>query len=283
VNLSAVVVNWNSSTWLVHLIGSFGDLSDRLDRIIVIDNASDDFPDPFPLTYANLEICRLHRNLGFAAAANEGIRRAESPYILLLNPDIEVTPSAVEGLYTAICEKQRCAVACGRLVGPGGKPQTDFQIRRLPGVRSVLSDVLFRDEIRRWISAREPEERREPHITSSRGGIKVEQPAAACWMLRKSAWKEIGGFDERFYPAWWEDVDFCLRLKEHGWINLWFPEIRILHQGGISLDRLEYRRFIRIFYRNLLIYWKKHHRLTYPLVWVPVQFGVLIRLIRGRR
>ena len=89
--------------------------------------------------------------------------------------------------------------------------------------------------------------------------IDVEQPAAACLMISRSALESIGGFDEYFYPAWFEDVDLCRRIRNQGGRIQYRPEAVFLHQGGYSLQRLEYQNFLESFYSNQIRYFRKHH------------------------
>ena len=96
-------------------------------------------------------------------------------------------------------------------------------------------------------------------------------------MIRRQAWDELGGFDERFWPAWFEDVDFCKRLQLSRWRILFDANAGAVHIGGVSVDRLGRRRFTRVFYRNLLRYLRKHHPLSFPFLWLPVQMGSLFR------
>ena len=104
----------------------------------------------------------------------------------------------------------------------------------------------------------------------------VEQPAAAFWVLRRAAWVSIGGFDEQFHPAWYEDVDFCQRLRQAGWKMLFYPDCEVWHEGGVAARELGHRRFTDIYYGNLLKYLRKHHP-SYPFLWLPVHLGVWIR------
>jgi GT2 family glycosyltransferase len=274
VDLSAVIVNWNSGSFLGRLLDSLEPLARELAAVQVMDNASED--SSFSIVQDRPWVClhRFEQNRGFAAAANAGIRGAESEAILLLNPDIEVTADAVRGLLEELSSRPRTAIVCGALVGPDREPQARFQIRRLPTLGSVLSDTLFIDELLESMGRR--------HRSEPTGGT-VEQPAAAYWLLRKRAWQEIGGFDERFIPAWFEDVDFCRRLASKGWSIEYFPQWPAVHRGGIALDVLGYRKFVRIYYRNLLRYWRKHHPATLPLIWLPVKLGVGMRILLGRR
>ncbi len=273
-DLSAVIVNWNSGPFLGRLLDSLQPLAGELAAVLVMDNASDD--SSYSMVQERPWVCleRFERNQGFAAAANAGIRRTGSEAILLLNPDVEVVADSVRGLFAELSSRSRTAIVCGALIGQNRDPQTHFQIRRLPTLGSVLSDSLFLDELLGSLVRRHDA---EP------GAGTVEQPAAAYWLLRKQAWQDIGGFDERFVPAWFEDVDFCKRLALRGWQIEYFPQWSAFHRGGIALDRLGYRRFVRIYYRNLLRYWRKHHAATLPLIWLPVQLGVLLRILVGRR
>ena len=77
-------------------------------------------------------------------------------------------------------------------------------------------------------------------------------------MIRRSAFLEVGGFDNRFYPAWYEDVDFCKRLKSAGWRIYFDPVARFLHEGGYSAKALGTSGFAAAYYRNQLRYVHKH-------------------------
>lgn len=273
-DLSAVIVNWNSGPYLGRLLDSLELAAPECTEVLVVDNASEDESLDAAVDRSGVRVERLERNLGFAAAANAGIRLSEAEAILLLNPDVEVIGESLRGLRDALSARSETAIVCGALLDENRVSQARFQLRSLPTLASVLSDSLFIDELVGFQKASPAEE-------PSAG--RVEQPAAAYWLLRKAAWRDLGGFDERFVPAWFEDVDFCKRLTAAGWGIEYLPEFPATHRGGISVDVLGYRTFIRIYYRNLLRYWRKHHPATFPLIWLPVQLGVLLRLVKGRR
>ena len=163
------------------------------------------------------------------------------------------------------------AIACGPLFGEDGTPQTGFQFRELPTFSSVLTDVLGWEELLAVFSKKPPPQMKSGWLPSSL------QPAAAYWMIRRRAWDELGGFDERFWPAWFEDVDFCKRLESSRWQVLFNENARAVHIGGVSVPHLGHRQFTRVFYRNLLRYLKKHHPYRFLLLWFPIQFGSLTR------
>lgn len=276
-DLSAVIVNWNSHAYLARLAASLVPLRGELKEVVVVDNASDDSSLQALQNYPDIELLRLDRNRGFAAAANEGISQTSAPFILLLNPDVEIVSDSVRRLYERILKQPGAAIVCGPLVDSRGVPQS-FQIRPFPTFVSALRDVLFLDEmIAGWggNSAARPGHGVTPSAEAT--GVEIEQPAAAFWVLRKSAWEAVGGFDAQFFPAWFEDVDFCRRLRAQGWCFLYFPDSPVVHRGGQSLERLGYRAFIQIYYKNLLRYFRKHHPYSYPLLWFPVKCGIWAR------
>lgn len=275
-DLSAVVVNWNSGTFLKHLLESLSVLRNELAQTVVVDNNSEDASfevvDP---DWARL--IRFSSNRGFAAAANVAIAELDSSFILLLNPDVTVNEKSLRRLLERVEAEPEVAIICGRLVDTEGRGQEEFQIRDLPTWSSILRDVLFLDEILRLVRPR------VGGVSAMENCRTVEQPAAAFWILRRKAWQDLGGFDEGFFPAWFEDVDFCKRLKENGWRILYCPESTATHRGALSVDRLGRYRFLQIYYGNLLKYIRKHHPYMYPFLWFPVKLGTWVRLMRAAR
>ena len=278
-DLSVVIVNWNSGDHLGRLLDSLVPLQEELRETWVVDNASRDSSLDGLKSHSSVRILALTENLGFAGAANEAISRTDSSFILLLNPDIQIIQEFLSQLYQEMVSRPQAGIVCGSLRDLEDKPQSAFQIRPLPTWRNVLSDVLFIDELRQWVFGNS----RPSTSCNQTRKLVSEQPAAAAWLLRKAAWKELGGFDTRFYPAWFEDVDFCRRMQDSDWEVFHFPHLPLIHQGGIALEHLSYPAFVGIFYNNLLRYLKKHHPRSYPMLWLPVQSGMWVRRLFVRR
>jgi hypothetical protein len=87
----------------------------------------------------------------------------------------------------------------------------------------------------------------------------VDQPAGAFFMFSRTAWRALGGFDERFWPIWFEDVDFCARLKLAGYCNWYQPKGVARHLGGHSIKRLPLENRELYWYGSLLEYAAKHY------------------------
>ena len=167
------------------------------------------------------------------------------------------------------------------MTGPDGLPQTGFMARRLPSPAALCFENLGINRV--W--PRNPVNWRfrcfdlDPAETRA---VEVEQPAGAFLMVRRAAWEQLGGFDEGFYPLWFEDVDFCFRLRAAGWKVFHVPEAAAKHEGAHSIRsiRLENRQFY--WYGSLLRYAAKHYPpLMRRLVCCSVVVGSAFRLSAG--
>jgi N-acetylglucosaminyl-diphospho-decaprenol L-rhamnosyltransferase len=269
--ISVVVVNWNSGELLERCVRSLLEHAGDCE-IVVVDNASVDgsmvFLNSLPRV---ISICNA-TNAGFAAACNAGWRRSAGEFVLFLNPDTRALRGSTGQLAEALQPPQVWA-AGGMLVDADGTPQENFNLRRFPTVRSVAADMLFVEEV--W--PRNPWSRnyRISEITSVSD---VEQPAAACLMVRRSALECAGGFDENFTPAWFEDVDLCKRIHDRGGRIVFQPAARFVHHGGFSLDRLGTLQFLQYYGSNRIRYFSKHHgRIAARQVARLVMSGMFLR------
>jgi GT2 family glycosyltransferase len=253
-SVSVLVVSWQSAAWLERCLTA---IDPREAEIIVADNASTDGSAARARTVApHATVIALDRNLGFAGGVNAARAAARTPRLLLLNPDAEATPGAIARLADALDQAEDLGAVTGRLVGADGRPQQGFNVRRLPSLASLAADLLLVDHL--WpgnpASVRYYARDLDPDAPAD-----VEQPAAACLMIRAEVFDRLGGFDDAFWPAWWEDVDFCRRLRTAGYRIRYVPDAVFRHHGGASIAALGTRRFERIFAANRRRYVRKHH------------------------
>jgi N-acetylglucosaminyl-diphospho-decaprenol L-rhamnosyltransferase len=252
--ISIVIVNWNSGPLLEKCIQSLL-LHAAGCQIVVVDNASTDSSLHFAeQTKSKILVLRNDRNIGFAAASNMGWRAGEGTHILFLNPDTECFPGSVERMQRALIGDNAIWAAGGQLVSPSGEPQTGFNVRVFPTVGIVAAEMLMIEKIWPTNPWSGPNRKSGEAIP-----MDVDQPAAACLMVSKTALEKIGGFDEDFFPAWFEDVDLCRRIRNQGGRIRYEPEARFLHHGGYSLSQLSWQEFLEIFQRNRILYFRKHH------------------------
>lgn len=246
--LSAVVVHWGDPQPLRDLLRRWPD-NPRVELVVVDNSSGEDgsrLPDSLPLLPERAQWLRPGRNLGFAAGANAGVAEARAPWLLILNSDVVPQPGALDRLIEGFEAHPEAAGLAPRLVSPDGSGQWRWQLRSLPTPGRLLLHALF------LASGEGP--RREPPA-----GAVVEQPAAAALALHRSVFRDMGGFDPRFYPAWFEDVDLARRLQEAGHRILYHPASVFDHALGSSVSDLGYGLFLWIYGKNLHRYLKKHH------------------------
>jgi len=225
-------------------------------EVLVVDNASADGT-VAEATRRGARVIANPSNLGFAAAANQGFAVLNCPYILVLNPDA-ILKTGLEPLREA-CDLPRAAGAGGLLVDSSGRPQVGFMVRKFPTPAALILESLLLNRI--W--PRNPINAGYRCLDLDYSALQpVEQPAGAFLMLRRALWEELGGFDEQFWPLWFEDVDFCRRAADQGYLLYFVPQAVAKHTGAHSIPSLtlEMRRFY--WYRSLLRYTAKHFRLA---------------------
>ncbi len=256
VTVSAVIVNWNSGPLLERCLRSLSaDAPQR--EVIVVDNASSDnsldFSAPFT---GSISILRNPDNLGFAAACNQGWHRSRGELILFLNPDAEALPGSVDRLAQALQSDSSVWAAGGRLLSLDGVPQIGFNVRTFPTIGCVVAEALLLDEI----APSNPWTRAHRMTDWDHASLRdVDQPAGACLMVRRNALEKLGGLDERYRPAWFEDVDLCRRIRNAGGRIIFVPGADFVHHGASSLGRLGMQDFLESFHANRIRYFARHH------------------------
>jgi N-acetylglucosaminyl-diphospho-decaprenol L-rhamnosyltransferase len=254
--ISVVIVNWNSGSYLEKSVYSL--IKNAPDcEIIVVDNDSADASLAFAAD-RSLPVKILHnsRNLGFAAACNLGWHESRGEFVMFLNPDCECLPGAIDCLADTLLRDPAIWAVGGLLMDPFGRHQSGFNVRSFPTPGSVTAQMLFLDEIcprNPWTS------RYRMSGLNIKASSDVDQPAAACLMLTRKSLEACHGFDETFFPAWFEDVDLCKRIREAGGRIRFQPAAAFVHAGGSSIDALGAELFLKYYHANMIRYFLKHH------------------------
>jgi len=237
VSIAVGIINWNSGPWLKICVASVLTATDGAE-IVVIDNASADRSlDGISEFRDRVKLVQNNSNRGFAGGVNEAFAQTSAPYVLILNPDVTVPSGVVEKMRNFLDAHPKAAAI-------GGHVGEKYLPRRLPTAGSLIRENLG------W--------GRHSQGSSAEAPYAIEQAAAAALMIRRAAFDRIGGFDSGFYPAWYEDVDFCMRLKAAGWDIFFDPAARFPHEGGYSAKALGTSGFAAAYYRNQLRYVRKH-------------------------
>ena len=239
------IVNWNSGPLLEACVESV--LRESGNDVLVFDNGSrDDSLNFTPSAPGRVHIERSSENRGFAGGVNEIFHRTDTPYVLLLNPDIRVPTGSIQLI-------EEFMDAHPRVAAVGGDVGEKYSPKNLPTAWSLVSENLGNSGVA-------PVDSRT-RIRESTGAtpefIQVEQVAAAAMLIRREPYKDGPIFDDRFYPAWYEDVDFCRRLKRDNWEVHFAPHAKFEHSGGYSAKTMGSTQFLTAYYRNQIRYAKK--------------------------
>lgn len=223
----AVVVNWNGGDLVCRALESLV----RCRRLVplpvhLVDNASQDGSREALLEKYGNEPWFTHEanpvNAGYAAAANQGMRRAlaEGRDALLFNPDAEMEPESLRSLIAGLQRCPRTAVAAPRLLNPDGSLQSS--LRDFPTPWNLALEHLLEGRARSIkVAAFDPhqEERTADWIVG------------AVWLVHREALEETGLFDEGF-GTFHEETDLARRFRDQGWDLRLFPEAEARHVGG---------------------------------------------------
>ena len=239
--ISILIANWNSGDRLRGLCASIPDRPDV--EIRVCDNASadgsaDDLPD-------RVHLERPGRNLGFGGALNRLAVESSGDILLCLNPDCTLFGDTLDVLVSFYEAHPEVDIVGLSLLDADRKPQPRYAPRPLPTLGSLLLEVLLPLGLRG----------QGPRAPASGP---VEHIAGAALSLRRAAFERLGGFDEQFHPAWFEDVDLSRRARDAGLLSWHCAEARVGHEGGYSREALGYAGLMPVYYGNLLRYAQKH-------------------------
>jgi O-antigen biosynthesis protein len=236
---NAIIVNYNGGLFLEPCLRSLTNGQVPPARIIVVDNASTDDSILELAPWPNVEVLQLPENRGYAGGANHGVRASDAPIVVLLNPDVELD-SAYGAEVIRLFDSNPGLGAAGALLR---FPQSDL-LQHAGGV--VEWPVLTTSHLGEGVSV----------STWDAQARDVDYATGAALAVRREAFDRISGFDEAFFPAYWEDVDFCYRLRSAGWnVRIEPPLSGIHHEGAGEARGADY---FRTWTRNRLRFAMKH-------------------------
>lgn len=185
-------------------------------EVIVVDDTSPDDTAGHLRSVTGIRVVSLQRHVGCLGALNAGIRAAVGRYVVLLNNDTEVQAGWLEALMSAADQAPDIGVVGAKLVFPGGTVQEAGSIVWSDGSAhnfgrggpAAASEVAFLRE--------------------------VDYCSGACLLVRAELLEQLGGLDDRFAPAYYEDTDLCFAARQAGYRVLYQPDAVVVHHEGAS-------------------------------------------------
>ncbi len=261
--VALVILNYRGADDTLACLAAVERLDRKPDRVVVIDNGSgDDSIERLRAAHPGLELCCNPRNLGYGAGQNAVLAELleqELDWIWLLNNDAAPRPDAL-----------------GRMLAAADRPDIGAV-----GARLLDADLPHRLQALggghvHWWRGSSREWNRDCPPTPE-----LDYLTGACLLLRGSALRQVGLFDERYF-LYWEDVDLCLRLKQAGWMLITATDAEVLHrqsastgEGSAAKDRLINAAAVKFF--------RKHGPLGgWPAILIGSTGRVTKRLLRGQ-
>src|SRR3954462_3234647 len=212
-----VIVNWNSGRQLQECLASFEAVSDDEASVVavtVVDNASIDHSADGLACPAPLNVIRNAVNRGFAAACNQGAADTQADLLLFLNPDTRLMPGSLErpARYLQTPEHASIGIVGIQLLDAAGNVARNTA--RAPSPYSIIGSSIGLDRLM-------------PSVFPSHFVIEwahddtrtVDQVMGAFFLVRRSVFEALRGFDERFF-VYYEDMDFAIRARRLGWSSV---------------------------------------------------------------
>lgn len=272
--VSVIVPSWNTRGTTLACLDAVASTAREVElECIVVENGSED-GSPMALREAlgsmgiPTVLIENRENLGYAKACNQGLEVATAEFVLLLNSDCRLEPGALAQLVDFLEEHPGYGAVAPRLEDPSGEVQ-----RACMNLPSFWTPLFHGGPLERlW--PRSPALGRyfAKDFDYDVDGD-VEQPPAACLLMRRERLVQLGGLDESLW-LFFNDVDLCARLAEDGEPIRFLASARAVHEGGTSTAR--YGDFVARWHTDRLRYQRKHHgRLAGGLVKVCVLLSFL--------
>jgi len=251
--LSIIIVNYKVKDLLDNCLKSIFDNSENinLDVIVVDNNSQDGSLEMIKTKYPQVNLIAHPENSGFAKANNLGFKKAKHDYVLLLNPDMQILPHTLENMIKWMKENPQASVAGCHLIDQNRR--TLHHIRRFPTLGDQLAITLKIPHILPFIL----NNYLQKDFDYSQAA-KVDSVRGAFFMLRKKIYEELKGLDERYF-VWFEEVDFCQKVKQSG-VEVWYtPAAECIDYVGKSFEQVPRGITQKYFQNSMLKYFKKWH------------------------
>ncbi len=245
--LSIIIVNYNTKELLKNCLKPMADdqwLMNNGEIIVVDNNSTDGSKENLKkmtngqwlmtkegkkdqssiINHQSLKVIFNDRNLGFAKAVNQGISKSDGEYILLLNTDTQVNSGDIEELIDFAKTNSQAGIVAPRLLNSDGTIQPSCY--KLPTIKGAVEKFWFGKE-----------NSFGKYTPKSNQPVEVEAAVGAVWLLPRSTIKKVGLFDEKYF-LYYEDIDYCRRLKQAGLKVFYLPQVKITHLHGASGKKL---------------------------------------------
>lgn len=285
--LQIIIVNYNSTDSFLRCLASIQSSCGHITPSIwVWDNHSQDNPSRIRKQFPEIHLTESKKNIGFGTAVNKGLVQSIAPYIMLLNPDTALSQGFIDKVLEYMSANSDIGVLGPKIMNSDGSLQESARafpngLTGLFGRKSFLSRLFPNNALSK--------KNLLAGGNSERTIFEPDWVSGACMVVRREAVEQVGPMDERFF-MYWEDADWCRRMKEKKWRVVYYPKAEVSHFVGHSSNSRPIRsslHFHKSAYQLYVKYARGFGKFLSPLVFglLAMRFYLLacMRLFRIKR
>ncbi len=274
-DLSIIIVSWRVKDLLKQCLESIFEHTSQINfEVIVIDNDSGDGTvEMAGQSFPQVKLIANKINLGFAKANNLGIKKSSGKYLLLLNPDTKLKDNSLKKVIDFLDTNSKVGVLGCKLLNHDLTLQAS--VRRFP---KFLDHLVMMFKLHHLF----PLKKYLAKDFNYNKTAEVDQVMGAFFVISRKVFEQVGYLDEKYY-IWFEEVDYCKRVKKAGYQILFFSQVSIIHYGGQSFRQLFNLKKQWIYNKSRLRYIAKHQNpFIYFIVLILSPVSLLLSSIKSK-
>lgn len=253
--VSIIFTNHNGGQNPIDCLKSINNLNypkNKLETIIVDNHSTDSSTDKIKKQFPKVKLLIQKENLGFAKGINIAIKRSKGKYLFITNDDIIFTNDSLKLLILYAQKNKKPGIY-------GGK-QIEYETKKfLAGGRSFS-----------FLTGR------QKFVKAHKYAVSCDQIDGCTMLISKDLIKKIGYFDEGFSPAYFEDLDLCLRAKKQGFPAIYISSAIFIHKYAQTISKLKKKEVYFIGFKNKLRLLVKHGTLPQLLIFIFTHYLITI-------
>lgn len=262
--LTIIIVSYNTKFMLQACLTSIQETSKDEVSVFVVDNASSDgSANMVASEFPEIILIRNQKNLGFAEANNQAIKKSDSAFVMLLNADTVMLPGTVQKVIKFMEDTPSAGVVGCKLLNTDRSLQPS--VTSFPGVIKDTAAIALKGSIlsnnpasRKWMSRLSKllgfnASRFDDHSSIKEIGF----PRGACLTIRQEAFQKVGLLDPEYFFTG-EEMDLCYRIRQHGWKILYYPDAAVIHHDHGSSSHMMGKVFVQT-RKSALRFYQKHY------------------------
>ncbi len=256
-DISVIIVNWNTRDLLLKCVESvYKTIKTLAIEIFIVDNGSSDGSvEAIKTLFPDVRLIENKNNLGFAKANNQALSQMNGRYAALLNSDAVLTEGAIENIVEFMDKNKGIGICGGQLLNADDSKQNS-----IANIPSLATELLNKSLLRRLF----------PHKYHGKENnfkepVEVESIIGACMIVRSDAIDDVGLMDEDYF-FFFEETDWCVRMRKKGWMIFHHPDAKIYHLQGQSAGKVNVRARIEYWKSRYTFFKKNYGRLSLNLL-----------------